>query len=124
MRYQAHVNRYTYRAEWCPEYHEYIGSCVELPFLSQRAPTLNEAIASVADAVDQHLDMLRECGEEPPPALTERTYSGKFVVRTSRALHARLAIEATEQRISMNQLVVQKLAGRPLGSGIGPFGFD
>jgi predicted HicB family RNase H-like nuclease len=34
------------------------------------------------------------------------------VVRTSLALHARLTVEATEQGVSMNQWVVQKLSGR------------
>ncbi|SON60693.1 hypothetical protein MSIMFI_02193 [Mycobacterium simulans] len=66
---------------------------------------------------------LRGTGEEPPTPLTERNYSGTIVIRTSRALHARLAIEAAEQRVSMNQLVVQKLSGRQLG-GFGSFPFD
>jgi predicted HicB family RNase H-like nuclease len=59
-----------------------------------------------------------------PAPLSERQYSGKFVVRTSPALHAQLVIEAAEQNVSMNQWVVQKLSGRrdrPLG---GLFDFD
>ncbi|WP_420866045.1 toxin-antitoxin system HicB family antitoxin, partial [Mycobacterium lacus] len=32
--------------------------------------------------------------------------------RTSPALHLRLAVEAAEQHVSMNQWVVQKLSGR------------
>lgn len=36
----------------------------------------------------------------------------KFVVRTSPALHGRLAVEAAEQNVSMNQWVIQKLADR------------
>ena len=64
------------------------------------------------------------CGEEAPTPLSERSYSGMFVVRTSSQLHGRLALEAAEQRVSMNQWVVQKLSGRDLGSGFGSFGFD
>ncbi|WP_414688998.1 toxin-antitoxin system HicB family antitoxin [Mycobacterium sp.] len=45
--------------------------------------------------------------------MTERQFSGKFVVRTSPSLHARLTVEAAEQNVSMNQRVVQKLADRP-----------
>jgi predicted HicB family RNase H-like nuclease len=45
--------------------------------------------------------------------LTERKFSGKFLVRTSPALHARLIVEAAEQNVSLNQWVVQKLADRP-----------
>ena len=46
-----------------------------------------------------------------PTPLTERRYSGNFVVRTSTALHARLAMEAIDQGVSLNHWVVQKLAG-------------
>jgi predicted HicB family RNase H-like nuclease len=104
------VNRYTYRAEWCSEFGEYIGRCLELPWLSQRGPTLKEAIASVEHAVDEYL---AEREKIVPPPLTDRKFSGRFVVRTSPMLHARLAVEAAEQNVSMNQWVVSKLADRP-----------
>jgi predicted HicB family RNase H-like nuclease len=103
------VNHYTYRAEWSSEYGEYVGRCLELPWLSQWAPTMQAAIANVEQAVDEHL---AERGEDVPP-LTERRFTGKFLVRTSPALHARLTVEAAEQNVSMNQWVVQKLADRP-----------
>jgi len=48
-----------------------------------------------------------------PPPLTERRFSGKFLVRTSPALHARLTVEAAEQNVSLNHWVVQKLSDRP-----------
>jgi predicted HicB family RNase H-like nuclease len=44
--------------------------------------------------------------------LTEQNYSGRFMIRTSRALHARLIMEAAEQGVSLNQWVAQKLADR------------
>ena len=67
---------------------------------------------------------VQACGEEAPTPLSERSYSGTFVVRTSPELHGRLALEAAEQRVSMNQWVVQKFADRQLSSGFGSFGFD
>jgi predicted HicB family RNase H-like nuclease len=118
------VHRYTYRAQWCPDHDEYIASCGEMPFVSRLAPTAHEAIAEVEQAVDEYVTAMRTRGDDPPPPLTERNYSGTIVVRTSPVLHARLAIEAVEQRVSMNQLIVYKLAGRQLSSGFGPFGFD
>jgi predicted HicB family RNase H-like nuclease len=104
------MNRYTYRAEWSSEFGEYIGRCLELPWLSQRAPTLKDAIASVEHTVDEYL---AEHEENVPPPLTDRKFSGRFFVRTSPMLHARLAVEAAEQNVSMNQWVVSKLADRP-----------
>ena len=110
MRYHSPVNHYTYRAEWSSEYCEYVGRCLELPSLPQSAPTMREAIAGVEQAVD---DYVADRDGDIPPPLTERQFSGRFVVRTSPMLHARLTIEAAEQNVSMNQWVVQKLAGRP-----------
>jgi predicted HicB family RNase H-like nuclease len=116
------VNRYAYRVESSPDEEAYVGSCIELPSLKRAAPTAEQAIADLAGAVDQYVQDAQACGEEAPTPLSERSYSGTFVVRTSPELHGRLAIEAAEQRVSMNQWVVQKLGGRDLGSG--SFGFD
>ena len=59
------MNHYTYRAEWSSERGEYVGRCLELPWLSQWAPTMQEAIAGVERAVDEHLaergERLRAC---------------------------------------------------------------
>jgi predicted HicB family RNase H-like nuclease len=107
------VNHYTYRAEWSSEHGEYVGRCLELPWLSQWAPTMQQAVANVEQAVDEHLAERREEGFDVPEPITERQFSGKFLVRTSPALHARLTVEAAEQNVSMNQWVVQKLADRP-----------
>lgn len=81
-----------------------------MPWLSQRAPTLKEAIAAVEHAVDEYLE---ESDGHAPRPLTERTFSGRFLVRTSPMLHSRLTVEAAEQNVSMNQWVVQKLADQP-----------
>ena len=103
------MNRYTYRAEWSSDFREYISRCLELPWLSQRAPTLTEAIAGIERAVDEYL--AERDGDGPRP-LTDRKFSGRFLVRTSPMLHARLTVEAAEQNVSLNQWVVQKLADR------------
>jgi predicted HicB family RNase H-like nuclease len=107
------MNHYTYRAEWSQEYGEYVSRCIELPWLSHWASRMRDAIAGVEQAVDEHIAEREAAGEDVPVPLTERQYSGKFVVRTSPALHARLAVEAAEQNVSMNHWVVQKLANRP-----------
>lgn len=65
-----------------------------------------------------------ERGETPPTPITERNYSGTFVVRTSSELHGRPAREAAEEGVSMNQWVVQKLCGRRVSDYAGLSGFD
>jgi predicted HicB family RNase H-like nuclease len=75
--------------------------------------TAQQAVARIEAAVDDHLREMDEVfGGEPPTPLTEQNYSGRFLVRTSRALHARLIMEAAEQGVSLNQWVAQKLADR------------
>ncbi len=74
---------------------------------------MQQAIADVEQAVNEYLAECEADEREPPAPITARKYSGKFVVRTSPALHARLAVEAAEQNVSLNQWAVQKLADRP-----------
>lgn len=114
----------TFRAEWSNHYNEYVGVCVELPYLRREAPTAPEAVAAVEEALQGHLQSLRTCGDLIPTPLPERNYSGTFSVRTSPELHARLALEAVEQGVSMNQWIVQKLSGRTPSGTFGLSGFD
>lgn len=107
------VNEYTYRAQWSPEDREYLGTCLEFPSLWSRASTPHEAIGGVERMVAEEVSNILSCDMKPPESLTDRRYSGKFMVRTSPVLHARLSVEAAEQGVSLNQWVVQKLAGRP-----------
>ena len=104
------MSHYTYRAVWSPEDGEYVGLCAEFPSLSWLALTAREAIGGIERVVDDVVADMSATGETVPKPLTERTYSGKVLLRTSPALHPRLAIEAAEQGVSINQWVVQKLA--------------
>jgi predicted HicB family RNase H-like nuclease len=95
-----------------------------MPFLRREAPTAQEATAAIEAAVDEHVAGLQECGAAPPTPIADRSYSGTIVVRTSPELHRRLALEAAEERVSMNQWVVQRLSGRRLSDTWGLSGFD
>ena len=106
------VNHYTYRVAWSPHHREYSGSCVEMPFLRREAPTAQEATAAIEAAVDDHVAALQGCGDTPPMPIADRSYSGTIVVRTSSELHRRLALEAAEERVSMNQWVAKPVSGQ------------
>jgi predicted HicB family RNase H-like nuclease len=56
--------------------------------------------------IDQLIDSLPEPAAEPQ----RREYSGRFNVRVPKSLHAALASEAETEGVSLNQLVVAKLA--------------
>jgi predicted HicB family RNase H-like nuclease len=108
----AVMENYTYRAEWSPDSGTYVAMCLEFPSRYSRAPTAHEAIEGIQKVIAEEVADLIDCGMEPPPSLTDRRYSGRFVVRTSAELHSRLMVDANEQGVSFNQWVVQKLAGR------------
>lgn len=108
------MNHYTYRIEWSPATVSYVATCLEMSWLTHWAPTRQEAVAGLDAAVAELVAERETADVGMPEPLTEHQYSGKFVVRTSVALHARLAVEAAEQRVSMNQWVVQKLVNRPV----------
>ena len=95
-----------------------------MPFLRREAPTAQEATAAIEVAVDEHVATVQECGDTPPTPISDRSYSGTIVVRTSPELHRRLALEAAEERVSMNQWVVQRLSGRRVSDTWGLSGFD
>lgn len=103
-------DRYTYRVTWSEEDEEYVGLCVEYPSLSWLAPTPQEALEGIRQAVaDVVVDM--EANEETvPEPIALRSYSGKFTVRIPPALHRRLVLEAAESGISLNRLASAKLS--------------
>ncbi len=103
---------YTFRVEWSAEDDEWVGLVAEFPSLSWLADDPVEALQGIRGIVDEVVDDMRANEEEVPESLAERRYSGKFLVRTSPELHRRLAIEAAEQGVSINQWAVQKLSGR------------
>jgi len=119
MCYQPAVNHYTYRIGWSPYLGEYVGSCLELPFLRREAPTAQEAVTAIEAAVDRYIEATQACGETLPTPMADRSYSATIVVRTSPELHSRLALAAAEQR----EWVVQKLSGRQLSDGLGLSGW-
>jgi hypothetical protein len=56
------------------------------------------------------IDKLIDSLPDPPAGSQQREFSGKFNVRVPKSLHAALASEAEAEGVSLNQLVVAKLA--------------
>ena len=58
----------------------------------------------------EDVDKLIDSLPDPPVGPQRREYSGKFNVRIPKSLHAALASEAEAEGVSLNQLVLAKLA--------------
>ena len=105
----ADISHYTYRVTWSVEDQEFVATCLEFPSLSWLADTQIEALSGLEQVIAETLDDMRAQDEAIPEPLSERTYSGKFNLRVGESLHRRLAIEAAEQQLSINQLIVRRL---------------
>jgi hypothetical protein len=72
--------------------------------------TAKDRAAFAKTKESRQIDRLIDGLPDPPVRPQEREYSGKFNVRVPKSLHAALASEAESEGVSLNQLVVAKLA--------------
>ena len=73
-------------------------------------PTAKDRVAFAKTEESREIDRLIDSLPEPPVGPQRREYSGKFNVRVPKSLHAALASEAEAEGVSLNQLVLAKLA--------------
>lgn len=105
-------DRYTYRVTWSAEDGEYLGTCAEFPSRSWLDADEDAAFGGIRSLVRQVVADMNAHGEVVPEPLAEKSFSGKFQVRTTPEVHRRLATEAAEAGVSLNRLVNSKLIGR------------
>ena len=73
-------------------------------------PNAKDRVAFAKTKESRQIDRFIDSLPEPPVGPQRREYSGKFNVRVPKSLHASLASEAEAEGVSLNQLVVTKLA--------------
>ena len=100
---------YTYRVFWSEEDEEFVGLCAEFPGLSWLDENQALVLKGIVDLVQECMDDLVANKEPVPEPLSQRQYSGKFMVRIPPEQHRELAIQAAEQGVSLNRLVSRKL---------------
>ncbi|MEO7421610.1 MAG: toxin-antitoxin system HicB family antitoxin [Ornithinibacter sp.] len=105
----ADISHYTYRVTWSAEDHEFVATCLEFPSLSWLAPTQVDALNGLEQVIAETITDMSAQDEPIPDPLSERTFSGKFNLRVGETLHRRLAIEAAEEKLSINQLIIRRL---------------
>ncbi len=103
------MDRYTYMVVWSSEDEAFVAYVLEFKSLAAHGDTANEALAELRSVVKTVVEELQEDGEPVPEALSERPYSGKFVLRMPISMHRQLAIEAAYEGVSLNQLINLKL---------------
>jgi predicted HicB family RNase H-like nuclease len=103
-------DRYTYRITWSEDGKEYVGLCHEFPSLSWLARNPEDALQGIRKIVAEVVTDMKNNGENPPSPLSNRPYSGKFLVRIPPEVHRELAMKAAEEGISLNRLISFKLS--------------
>lgn len=90
--------------------HYYYGRILELDGCQSTGDTLDELYESLNEAMEGYLEVKLENNLPIPVPEKPSSYSGRFNVRLPKSLHQRLAIEAEKEGVSLNQLVLYKLA--------------
>ena len=103
-------DRYTYRVTWSENDKEYVGLCAEFPSLSWLAKRPETALKGIRDLVADVVKDMLKTGEKAPQPLSEKNFSGKFMVRVPPEIHRELAIQAAESGVSLNRLASAKLS--------------
>jgi len=88
----------------------YHASVLELDGCQSTGGTFQEAYDNLMEAMEGWIDTKLENGFTIPTPLNNEKFSGKFVIRLPKSLHARLAIEAEKEGVSLNQYALYKLS--------------
>ncbi len=103
------ASKYAYRVVWSEEDGEFVGTVAEMPLLSWLACDPSAALEGIRSLAEETVVDMEASGEKPPDPYATRCYSGKFQVRIPPELHRRLAIEAAEEKVSLNRLIASRL---------------
>lgn len=104
------VDHYTYRVTWSSEDNEFVGLVAEFPLLSWLSAEQIDALVGIRSLASDVVAELESSGEKVPTPIADRVYSGEFKLRIPPELHRALAIEAAEEKVSLNRLVSSRLA--------------
>lgn len=101
----------------------WVATVDELAGCVSQGATPAEAVDRVRDAMAGWISVALDAGDRIPEPRTAGDYSGRFVLRVPKSLHAELARQAELEGVSLNQLASTLLAaGAPWRRAAGPFG--
>ena len=103
------VEQYLYSVGWSDEDEAFVAKVAEFPSLGAHGDTQEEALREIKDVVGFVIKNLTESKESVPEPFGKRSFSGRLVLRMPEYLHRQLVLEATQQGISLNQLLNLKL---------------
>jgi predicted RNase H-like HicB family nuclease len=88
----------------------YFATVQEFDGCMSHGDTYAEACENILEAMELWIEAKLEGGFPVPKPIDESHYSGKFVLRIPKTLHARLAMEAAREGVSLNQYALYRLS--------------
>lgn len=88
----------------------YYATVLELDGCQSTGTTYEEVYEGIREAMEGWIETRLENGFGVPEPIADDSFSGKFVVRIPKSLHAKLAIEAEKEGVSLNQYAMYKLS--------------
>lgn len=104
------VKYYLFSVGWSNEDKAFIARVAEFPSLAAHGETQEEALAELRIVLREVLEDMAATRETIPEPFSLKKYSGKLNLRMSESLHRQLAIEASWQGVSLNQMINNKLS--------------
>jgi len=101
-------NKYLKIVEWSEEDECYVGSVPGWIGTCCHGDDEMTVYQKVCDIIDEWIEIYNKEGHPLPPP-TNKSYSGKFVLRTGSELHQALAVRALNEGESLNRFVVKAL---------------
>lgn len=109
------VGHYMLSVIWSEQDQSYLAKAAEFESLIAHGETQEEAMSEMKALLTVVLEDLSENNEAIPEPFSMKNYSGKLNLRMPEALHRQLSIEASQQGVSLNQLINLKLAASAKG---------
>jgi predicted RNase H-like HicB family nuclease len=88
----------------------YFATVREFDGCMSHGDTYAEAFENIREAMEGWIETKIANGFPVPEPIDESQYSGKFVLRLPKTLHARLAQEAEKEGVSLNQYALYRLS--------------
>lgn len=88
----------------------YVARVLELDGLMMTGDTPAEAVADLESVKKEWIETHLELGNKMPQPLKSRKYSGQYRIRMEPSLHESLTLLAELEGVSLNQLMVTRLA--------------
>ena len=88
----------------------YFATVRELDGCMSHGDTYTEAFENIQEAMEGWIECKIEGGFPVPLPVEDSQYSGKFVLRIPKTLHARLSMEAEKEGVSLNQYALYRLS--------------